>query len=77
LKNKLIRLKKQEDRTLWLSHGTCSYIRMYIHAAADSVMLCLQHDFYDTIFKIKQIIYISSGSVPPPPPRKNSGCSPV
>jgi hypothetical protein len=40
LKNKLIKLKKkQEDRTLWLSHGTCCYIRMYINAAADSVVL--------------------------------------
>jgi hypothetical protein len=29
------------------SHGTCSYIRMYINAAADSVMLYLRHDFYN------------------------------
>jgi hypothetical protein len=46
LKNKLIKLKKQADWTRWLSHGTCSYIRVYINAVADSVMLCLQHDFY-------------------------------
>jgi hypothetical protein len=76
LKNKLIKLKKQEDRTLWLSHGTCSYIRMYINAVADSVMLCLQHDFCNIIFKIKHKLYIDSGSaLPPPPQRKNSGCT--
>jgi hypothetical protein len=40
------------------SHGTCSYIRMYISAVADSVMLCLQHGFRNTIFKIKQKLYI-------------------
>jgi hypothetical protein len=45
-----------------LSHGTCSYIRVYITAVVDSVMLCLQHDFYNIIFKIK--LYIASG--PPP-----------
>jgi hypothetical protein len=28
------------------------YIYIYIYAAADSVMLYLQHDFYNTIFKI-------------------------
>jgi hypothetical protein len=40
LNNKLIKLKKkQEDGTLRLSNGTCSYVRMYINAAADSVML--------------------------------------
>jgi hypothetical protein len=33
LKNKLIKLKKkQEDRTLWLSHGTCRYtVFVYIY----------------------------------------------
>jgi hypothetical protein len=52
---KLIKLnkKKQEDKTLWLSHRTCSCIRMYINAVADSVILYLQHDFYNIIFKIK------------------------
>jgi hypothetical protein len=70
LKNKLIKLKKQEDRTLWLSHGTCSYIRMYINAVAGSVKLCLQHDFYNIIFKIKHKLYIASGSAPPPPPEE-------
>jgi hypothetical protein len=34
-----------------LSHGTCSYIYMYINAVADSVMLYL-HDFYNIIFKL-------------------------
>jgi hypothetical protein len=56
-----------------LSHGTCSYICMYINAAAKSVILYL-HDFYNTIFKIKRKLYITSGSAPPPP-RKNSGCA--
>jgi hypothetical protein len=67
LKNKLIKLKETEDRTLWLSHGTCSYIRMYIHAVADSVMLCLQHDFYNIIFKIEHKLYTASWSTPHPP----------
>jgi hypothetical protein len=67
LKNKLIKLKKQEDRTLWLSHGTCSYIRMYTNAVANSVMLCLQRDFYNTIFNIKHKLHVSSGSATPPP----------
>jgi hypothetical protein len=39
-------------------------------------MLYLQHDFYNIIFKIKQIICNFRVS-PPPPPRKNSGCAPV
>jgi hypothetical protein len=71
LKNKLIKFKKkQEDRTLWLSHGTCSYIRMYLNAVADSVMLYLQHYFCNIIFKIKHKLYIASGTAsPPPPPR--------
>jgi hypothetical protein len=58
-----------------LSHGTCSYICMYINAVADSVMLYLQHDFYNIIFKIKHKLYTASGYAPPPP-RKNSGCAP-
>jgi hypothetical protein len=67
LKNKLMELKKEQgDRTLWLSHGTCSYIRMYINAVADSVMLYLQRHFYNIIFKIKQIM--CSFRVSPPPP---------
>jgi hypothetical protein len=52
----------------------CSYICLYINAVAGSVMLYLQHDFYNIIFKIKQIIY--SLRLSPPPPNKNSGCAP-
>jgi hypothetical protein len=54
-----------------LSHRTCSYIRMYINAVADSVMLCLQHDLYNIIFKIEHKLYIASALSPP---RKNMGC---
>ena len=54
-------------------HGTCSYIRMYINAVADSVVLCL-HNFI-TIFKVKYILYITSGSAPPL--MKNSGWAPA
>jgi hypothetical protein len=65
LKNKLVKLKKKQgDRTLWLSHGTCSYIRVYINAAADSVMLCLQHDFCNIIFKIEHKLCIAPGWAP-------------
>jgi hypothetical protein len=62
----LIKLQKQEDRTLRLSLGTCSYVCMYINAVADSVMLYLQHDFYNIIFKIKHKLYIALGSAPTP-----------
>jgi hypothetical protein len=41
---------------------------MYIPAVAGNVMLCLQHDFYNIIFKIKHKLYIDSGSASPPPP---------
>jgi hypothetical protein len=58
-----------------MSHGTCSYIRMYINTVADSVMLYLQHDFYNIIFKIKHESYIATG-LAPPPPRKHCGWSP-
>jgi hypothetical protein len=34
-----------------LSHGTRSYINMYINTAADSAMLYLQRDFYNVTFK--------------------------
>jgi hypothetical protein len=50
---------------LWLSNSTCSYICVYINAVAKSVMLCLKHDFYKTIFKIKHKLYIVSGSATP------------
>jgi hypothetical protein len=53
------------------------YICMYINAAAYSVMLYLQHDFYNIIFKIKHKLYIFSRSDPHPCPRKSSGCAPV
>jgi hypothetical protein len=72
LKNKLIKFKKQEDRTLWLSHGTCCYIRMYINVVAGSFMLCLQRDFYNIDCKIKHK-FISGSAPPPSPKRKNSG----
>jgi hypothetical protein len=39
-----------------------------MNAVADSVMLCLQHDFYNIIFKIKHKVYIDAGWNPPPPP---------
>jgi hypothetical protein len=38
---------------------------MYINAVADSVMLYLQHNFYNIIFKIKHKLYIASWSAPP------------
>jgi hypothetical protein len=41
-----------------------------------AVMLYLQHDFYNIIFKMQHKLYIASGLVPPPPPMKNSGCAP-
>ena len=58
-----------------MSHGTCSYICMYINAVADSVILYSLHDPYNIIFKIKHKLYIASGSVPPP--AKNSRCAPA
>jgi hypothetical protein len=39
---------------------------MYINAVAKSVILHLQHDFYNTIFKITHKLYIASGSAPRP-----------
>jgi hypothetical protein len=62
LKNKLIKLKKQ-DGTLWLGHGTCSYISVYINAVAESVILCSQHEFCNIIFKIKHL-FIASAPTP-------------
>ena len=55
-----------------MSHGTGTYARVYINAVAGSVMLYL-HDFYNVIFKVKQIIYSLRVSAPP---MKNSGCAP-
>jgi hypothetical protein len=56
--------------TLWLSHGTSNYIRMYVNAAADIVILYLQHDFYNINCKIKHKLYIAASLVPPPPQTK-------
>jgi hypothetical protein len=44
---------------------------MYTNAVAGSVMLCLQHDFYNIIFNIKHKLYIASGSAPPSPKEKS------
>jgi hypothetical protein len=54
-----------------LSHGTCSYIRMYINAVA---VVCCGYDMvFITIFKVKHKLYTASGSaLPPPPTRENS-----
>jgi hypothetical protein len=62
-----------------LSHVTCSYIRMYINAVTDSVMLWvyLQHDFYNITFKNQTYIFYSLMVAPPPPPLKNSGFAQV
>jgi hypothetical protein len=49
---------------------------MYINAVGNSVILYLQHDFDDIIFKIKNKLYIASGSAPLPP-LKNSGRTPA
>jgi hypothetical protein len=61
-----------------LSHRTCGHFCMHVNAVSNSVMLqlCLQHDFYNIIFKIKQIIYSLRVSAPLPP-MKNYGCAPV
>jgi hypothetical protein len=46
---------------------------MYINAVADSVMLYLQRDFYNIIFKIKHEIMYSLRFSPPPPKGKILG----
>jgi hypothetical protein len=38
---------------------------MYINAVAKSVMLYLQHDFYNIIFKVTHKLHTALGSVPP------------
>jgi hypothetical protein len=43
---------------------------MYINEVADSVMLYLQHDFYNIIFKMEHKLDIALGSAPPPPKKK-------
>jgi hypothetical protein len=62
-----------------VSQGTCGYIRMYVNAVANNVMLLLHlgHDSYDN-FKIKHTLYIytdididlASGSSPLTPSEK-------
>ena len=48
-----------------MSHGTCSYICMYIYVVADSVMLqSYLHDFYNIFLKIKHKLYKALGSAP-------------
>jgi hypothetical protein len=44
------------------------YTSTYIYAVEDSVILYLQHDFYNIIFKIKLIIHVHSLRVNPTPP---------
>jgi hypothetical protein len=34
------------------------------NAVADSVMLYLQHDFYNKVVKVKHKLYLASGSTP-------------
>jgi hypothetical protein len=53
-----------------VSHGTCRFTHMYVNVVANSVMLYLQNDFCNIIFKIKDKLYITSGSAPPPPNEK-------
>jgi hypothetical protein len=38
---------------------------MYTHAVADSVVLYLQRDFYNIIFKMKHKLFIASGQQSP------------
>lgn len=68
-KNKLIKLEKQEDWTLWVSHGTSSYIYMYMNAVTESVILqlYLRYDFYNVIFNTNKN-HIKPQSHPPTPP---------
>jgi hypothetical protein len=42
---------------------------MYINAVADSVVLYLQHNFCNVIFKITHKLYIVSGAASPLPGR--------
>jgi len=50
---------------------------VYINAVANSVMLqgYLGHEFHNRIFKIKCELHVASWSTPPPPV-KDSGCTP-
>jgi hypothetical protein len=57
------KIKKQEDRTLWLHHRMCSCICIYTNTITASVMLCL-HVFLQHHFKIKHIIHSLRVSAP-------------
>jgi hypothetical protein len=77
-----MKLKNQEDYSLWFKLGECVmehvriYICMYVNAVANSVtlQLYLRYDFHNIISKIKHKLYIASGS--PHLPIQNSGCTP-
>jgi hypothetical protein len=43
---------------------------MYINAVADSAILYLLHDFYNIIFKIKQVMHSLGVNTLPPPKKK-------
>jgi hypothetical protein len=64
------KITKQEDRTLWLSHVTCTYISMHINRVANRVMLCLQQDFYNNFLNPTYVLYTASGLASPPPPKE-------
>jgi hypothetical protein len=67
------KIKKKDKKTGhcdWVTEHLVIFVCMYIKAVAGSVMLCLQHDYYNIVFKIKHKLYIVSGSAPPPPRRK-------
>jgi hypothetical protein len=53
-----------------MSHGSCSYIFIYLNTVANSVtvQLYLKRDFYNLIFQIKRKLYVASGSAPPNQP---------
>jgi hypothetical protein len=48
----------------------CSHIRIYINEVANSVMLYVQHEFYNLIFKIKHKLHIPQGRPLPPTKEK-------
>ena len=56
-----------------ISHGRCNYIRVYINAVANNVMLQLYLHYFITIFKIKHKLYITPASAPPPQQGKSLG----
>jgi hypothetical protein len=63
--NKIKKTISQDAVSQSLKHVRIhSYIRIHVSAVADSVMLYLQKDFYNIIFKIKRKLYIALGSAP-------------